>query len=81
MIANAPRSFVFVNLEAWLTYHRERREIDRRFPAFSEAPEGMSLDEHWANVAQLRVAARLELRQAMRQMASLGFEGGYPIPV
>lgn len=76
-----PRAFVFVNLETWLTYHRERREIERRFPAFTDAPDGMDLSEHWENVARLRVEARLELRYAMRQMPRLGLGGSYAVPV
>jgi len=81
MSAKPPRGFIFVNAEMWLAFHREWREIDRRFPAFSDAPDGMDIAEHWENVARMRVVARLELRQAIASAVAQGFQGTYPIAV
>lgn len=77
-----PTGFVFVDLALAQQFAREWREIGRRFPALSDAPEGMALAEHWANLATLRRGARDELRRAMREIAARpGCSGSYPIAV
>lgn len=76
-----PRSFVFVSPAMADAFRREWRDIDRRFPPLGEAPEGMSVEEHWQNLATLRNAARAELREALRRAAQMDVGGIVPIPV
>lgn len=75
------RELLFVSLELRGVFRREWDAIDRRFPHFSEAPDGVSLDEHWGNLQMLRDAARDELRQAVREAVKHGLGGDYPISV
>lgn len=61
---------------------KEWRAIDSRYPALTEAPEGMALDEHWNNLAALRSSARQALRHEIHQALAKGFGGGnYPIAI
>ena len=77
-----PKGFVFVDQSIADQFAREWREIDRRFPALSDAPDGMSAAEHWRNLASLRESARDELRRAMRAVSERpGCGGAYPIAV
>jgi hypothetical protein len=79
---SGPTRFVFVDLDIALQYGREWREISRRYPALDDAPEGMTLVEHWQNLESLRRSAREQLRRAMRVVAEQpGCSGLYPIPV
>lgn len=77
----APSTFVFVNFQTWLEYHRERCAIVRRFAPCALPPEGMSAREHWDNMATLRASAQRELRTAVAQLAKMGADGSYPVPV
>jgi len=77
----APTALLFVSQPMADAYHREWREIGRRYPALSDPPDGVPHAEHWENLAQLRAAARDELRQALRQAAAQGHDGPIPIPI
>jgi len=57
-------------------FRAEWRDIDRRFPHFSPAPDGMRLDEHWEHLAMLRHAARDELRLAIVEAANIYADEG-----
>lgn len=77
-----PTQFARVTAEMRDSFEQRWREIDQRYPHFSEPPEGMSLAEHWKNVASMRRWAREELRRELVQAVRLGHEKGmYPIPV
>lgn len=78
---DSPRELVFVTAAMRDAYYSERREIDARYQALSEAPEGVSLVEHWATLAMLRQSARVELRRTLREAVRHGFGGIYPVPV
>jgi hypothetical protein len=65
----APREFVFVGREIRDEFWREWRAIEQRYPLFGEAPEGVTLAEHWAALSTLRAVARAELRAAIKQAA------------
>lgn len=81
-VRGAPRALVFVDAAVRDSYYAELDAIDRRFPHFSEPPEGMSTSEHWDNLAEMRRYARAELRQSIRIAARTpGCGGLYPIPV
>lgn len=79
------REFIFVSFEVRQQYAIEWRAIDKRYPLLSAPPDGVELHEHWAILADLRAAARDELRRAIRaaakQAALQGLEGKYPIAV
>jgi hypothetical protein len=64
-MGSAPTTIVFVNQSTRDAYARQISEIDRRYP-YDGPPEGVSLIDHWANLAALRAAARVEIRDAMR---------------
>lgn len=85
METTTSRRFLFVPARVRDEYRREWRAIDRRFPHFSEPPEGQSLIEHWQTLAMLRDVAREELRGAIvdaaREAAEQGLESLFPVAI
>lgn len=75
------KTLVFVSAQMARTYFDEVRAIDQRFQALSEPPDGMSLEEHWRNMASLRFAARQSLRQELVEAVKQSEGGPYPIAV
>jgi len=66
---SAPSQIVFVNIDIFESYCRQLKDIERLYPLFDTAPEGVSLSEHWESLAILRAAAREDLRKAMKLAA------------
>lgn len=59
-----PRRLLHVPARIHDQFWREWSAINRVYPLLDDAPEGVSLEVHWVNLAALREVAREELRRA-----------------
>lgn len=75
------RQMVRVTAELAKAYECERRAIDARYPHFSEPPDGVSRDEHWRLLAELRTYARAEIRRELLEAVKIAEGGDYIIAV
>lgn len=81
-----PTRLIFVPARVLDEYDRELKAIANRYPHFdAPPPEGLTLHEHWANLATMRQVAIDELRiaivRAAREANALGLLSIFPIAV
>ena len=77
-LASLNRAFVMASEAVFAKYHRERREIDDRYPLLLAE----FTDDERAAMVSARAFAREELRADVRRsVVEYGFSGPYLIPV
>ena len=65
-LGGGPTGFAFVTKSMARAFWKEWAAINRRYEALGDPPEGMTHEQHWANVASMRRSARAELRATLR---------------